>query len=402
MVWASAAAGVATVALRPRSGLIDPAPVEVTDYFSAEEIDRARAYQRPQRLLGLAAMALDGAALAVLALRPPPAVRDALDRAGARPLAGAAATGAAMSVGFGALGLPLAAVRHRRAVSAGISVQSWSSWLTDLGKASAIGAALNAGALAGAMALVRRFPDRWWAPAAAGASGLSGVFMLLSPVLLDPVFNKFEALPEGELRSEVLDLAGRAGVEVGEVYRVDASRRTTAANAYVTGLGRTKRVVLFDTLLRDFPPAEVRSVVAHELSHVRHRDVQRGLAWLALAAPAGMQLAQHLTERMAGRRRDPSMLPALSLAVGIVGFAGGLCGNLISRRIEARADAFALDLTEDPDAFIELERRLALKALVDPQPPRLLQKLLGTHPDAVRRIGYAVAWRERRREPAGS
>src|SRR5581483_9127006 len=107
MVWASAAAGAATVALRPRSGLIDPAPVEVTDYFSAEEIERARAYQRPQRALGLAAMALDGAALAVLALRPPPAIRAALDRAGARPLAGAAATGAAMSLGFGALGLPL-------------------------------------------------------------------------------------------------------------------------------------------------------------------------------------------------------------------------------------------------------------------------------------------------------
>src|SRR5581483_1612884 len=251
--------------------------------------------------------------------RPPPAIRAALDRAGARPLAGAAATGAAMSLGFGALGLPLAAARHRRAVTAGISVQSWGSWFADLGKASAIGAVLNGGALAGAMALVRRFPERWWAPAAAGASGLSAVFMLLSPVLLDPVFNKFEPLPDGELRGEVLELAARAGVEVGEVYRVDASRRTTAANAYVTGLGRTKRVVLFDTLLRDFPPAEVRSVVAHELSHVRHRDVQRALAWLALAAPAGMQLAQHLTERMAGRRHDPSMLPALSLAAGIVG-----------------------------------------------------------------------------------
>jgi STE24 endopeptidase len=392
MVWASAAAAVATLALRPRSGLIEPAPVEATAYFSREEIDRARAYQRPQRALGLAGMALDGGVLALIAARPPRPVKRALERLGARPIAGAAAVGAAGSLGFAALGLPLAALRHRRAVRAGISVQSWGPWLGDVGKAGAIGATLNAGALAGAMGLVRRFPGRWWGPAAAGATALSSVMILVSPVLLDPVFNKFEPLPEGELRSEVLELAERAGVKVGEVYRVDASRRTTAANAYVTGLGRTKRVVLFDTLLRDFPPAEVRSVVAHELSHVRHRDVPRALAWLAIAAPAGMHLVERLAESLAGDEDGPALLPALLLSLGAVSFAGGIAGNLLSRRVEARADAFALDLTGDPEAFIELEKRLARKALADPQPPRLLQKLFGTHPDAVQRIGYGVAY----------
>ncbi len=394
MVWASAAAGVATLALRPRSGLIEPAPVEVREYFSSEEIDRARAYQRPQRLLGLAAMALDGAALTVLALAPPRPVRDALERAGRRPLAGSAAVGAGLSLGFGVLGLPLSAIRHRRAVKAGISVQKWSAWASDVVKASAIGAALNAGALSGAMALLRRFPRSWWAPAAGGATALSSAFILLSPVLLDPVFNKFEPLPEGDLRREVLELAEKAGVQVGEVYRVDASRRTTAANAYVTGLGRTKRVVLFDTLLNDFPPGEVRSVVAHELSHVRHRDVQRLLAWLGIAAPGGMYLAQRLTDSIAGEQSEPTpdVLPAFVLSLGLVSFLGGLAGNVLSRRVEQRADTFALELTKDAESFIELEKRLAVKALADPQPPRLLQKLLGTHPDAVERIGYAVAY----------
>ena len=397
MLWASAAAGVATLALRPRSGLIEPAPVGARDYFSSDEIDRARAYQRPQRALGLAAMALDGAALGLLVFRPPPRLQSALATAEHRPLAGAAGVGAGLSIGFGALGLPLAAVRHRRAVKAGISVQTWPAWLGDLGKASAIGATLNAGALAGAMGLLRRFPSRWWAPAAAGATGLSSVFILLSPVLLDPVFNKFEPLPDGDLRREVLELAERAGVKVGEVYRIDASKRTTAANAYVTGLGRTKRVVLFDTLLNDFPDGEVRSVVAHELSHVRHRDIQRTLTWLGVAAPAGMHLVQRLTEWIAGDEEPtPAALPALILSLGVVSFAAGLAGNALSRRVEQRADAFALELTADPESFIELEKRLAIKALADPQPPRLLQKLFGTHPDAITRIGYAVTYALRR------
>jgi STE24 endopeptidase len=86
------------------------------------------------------------------------------------------------------------------------------------------------------------------------------------------------------------------------------------------------------------------------------------------------------------------MLPALILSLGIVSFAGGIASTALSRRVEQRADAFALDLTEDPDSFIELERRLAVKALADPQPPRLLQKLFGTHPDAIQRIGYGVTY----------
>jgi STE24 endopeptidase len=398
MVGASAAAGVATLALRPRSGLIEPAPVEARDYFSGDQIDRARGYQRPQRALGLAAMALDGAALALITFRPPRALRQALEQAESQPYAGAAALGAGLSLGFGALGLPLAAVRHRRSKQAGISVQTWPAWLNDVAKASAIGAGLNAGALTGAMALLKRFPRTWWAPAAAGATALSATFILLSPVLLDPVFNKFEPLPEGELRDEVLELAERAGVKVGEVYRVDASKRTTAANAYVTGLGRTKRVVLFDTLLNDFAPGEVRSVIAHELSHVRHRDVQRMILWLGIAAPAGLHLVQRLTERITNDDEPtPATLPALILALGIVSFAGGLAGNALSRKVEQRADAFALDLTKDPQSFIELEKRLAIKALADPQPPRLLQKLFGTHPDAVQRIGYAVTYALQRR-----
>ncbi len=386
---AIAAAGAATLALRPRSGLIEPAPVEPEGYFSREEIDRARRYQRPRRALGLLSMAVDGGALALAAARPPELLR----RAESRPIAGSAAVGAGLSAGLTLVTLPLGAINHRRAVRAGISVQGWGGWLSDAGKATAIDTVMAGAGSAGAMLVIRRFPDGWWAPAAAGALGLSVLLVALQPVLLDPIFNKFTPLEDGELRSEVLELAGRAGVDVGEVYRVDASRRTTAANAYVNGLGRSKRVVLFDTLLRDFPPAEVSSVVAHELSHVKHRDVLRFLGWLAIAAPAGTHLVQRLAERIAGTARGgPGMLPALALSAGIVSFFGGIAGTALSRRVEVRADLFSLDLAGDLDAFISLERRLALKALADPQPPALLQKLFGTHPPTVERIGLGLAW----------
>src|SRR5204862_2898887 len=131
-------------------------------------------------------------------------------------------------------------------------------------------------------AVRRRFGREWWLAGAGLAIAWSAAFTTAAPVLLDPVFNRFTRMPEGDRRRDVLALAGAAGVEIGEVYEVDASRRTTGANAYVNGLGTTKRVVLYDTLLRDFTPAEVRLVVAHELAHVRFRDVRNGLVWLAL------------------------------------------------------------------------------------------------------------------------
>src|SRR4051794_41742022 len=118
------------------------------------------------------------------------------------------------------------------------------------------------------------------------------------PVVLDPIFNRFTALPPGQTRSDVLELAEAAGVDVGEVYEVDASRRTTAANAYVNGLGHTKRVVLYDTLLERFTRDEVRLVVAHELGHVRYRDVTHGLLWLALVTPLGLFAVKRLAEAL--------------------------------------------------------------------------------------------------------
>jgi STE24 endopeptidase len=392
------AAAAATLVLRPRSGLIDPAPVAATDYFSARELDRAEDYRGPQRLLGIGGLAVSGAALAFVALRPPRPAGRALERAARRPVLGAAATGASLALGLVVVTLPLSAIGHERAVDVGLSTQSWGAWLGDVGKAAGVEAVLAGGGAAIAMVLIRRFPRRWWAPASGAVVALSAVFLFLSPVLIDPIFNRFERLPKGSLRSEVLELAERSDVDVGEVYRVDASRRTTGANAYVGGLGSTKRVVLYDNLIEDFPPEQVRSVVAHELAHVEHRDLLRGLLFIAIVAPAGMYLVQRASERLAGDRplRAPADLPKLALVLAVVSFMGGIAGNALSRPVEARADAYALDLTKDPAAFIGLERRLALRNVSDPDPPGLLHLLFGTHPTTADRIGYGLAWSERR------
>jgi len=395
LVATAAAAGVATFLLRPRGGLIDAAAVDPTAYFSAAELQRANDFRDPQRLIGLASIGVSGVTLAVLSLRPPAAVRRLMTRADRRPWLGAAGVGAGLALVLTAVGLPLSAVTHQRAVDVGLSTRSWPGWLGDVGLSTAIELPLAAGGGVLALALVRRFRRRWWLPAAGVIVALGVASVFLVPILVEPLFNKFEPLPGGPLRTEVVRLADRAKIDVGDVFRVDASKRTTGANAYVGGLGSTKRVVLYDNLIEDFSPDQVRSVVAHEMGHVKHGDLRRGLLWLAIVALPAALLVQRLTERMAGppeRDSGPSVLPALALSLALVSFAVGCAGNVLSRRVEASADAFALRITGEPAAFIALERRLATSNVAQPKPPALTQLLFGTHPTTVERIGVGEAF----------
>jgi len=390
-VVAVAAAAAATFLLRPRSGLIQPAPVEAQQYFTALQLDRAEDYRSLQRVLGLAGLGIGIGTLAVLAWRPPGRLWRRLE---ARPLLGGAAAGAGISLVLVVTGLPVRAWMRQRALDVGLATQSWPDWAVDVLKAGGIGAVTAAVGGLVAIALVRRFPRGWWVPAAVVVLAYGAVTIWLYPVLIDPVFNDFERLPNGELRSDVLRLADRAGVDVGEVYRVDASRRTSAANAYVIGLGHSKRVVLYDNLIDEFPRDEVRVVVAHELGHQKHNDLLRGLAWLALVAPAGTFLAQALAERFARRELGtPAGLPAIALAVALAGLGLGIASNALSRPVEARADSFALELTRDPTDFVKFERRIAIRNISDPDPPSFFHVLFGTHPTDRERIGIGEAFR---------
>jgi STE24 endopeptidase len=372
VVTAVAVAEAAAMLLRPRTGLADPAPVKAASYFSPAEIDRARAFRRPQLALFGGMLAVQGAVLAAFVRRP--------------PRMAPTATGAVLAVTLSAAPLPLAAIARRRAIDVGLATQSWRGWAGDVAKSLAIEAVEGAAAGAAATALVRRLERRWWLVGSGAVVAAGAAFTWAAPVLLAPLFNRFTELPPGPARDDVLELAAKAGLKVGKVLEVDGSRRTTAANAYVTGLGPTKRVVLYDTLIRDFTRSETRLVVAHELAHVRHRDVQHGLLYLALVAPA----AAFAVSRLAGPQ--PSLPGILAASVAVAGPIG-VVGNGLSRAIERRADGYALQITGDTDAFVDFQRRIALKNLADPDPPRWLSLLLGTHPSTVERIGLALQLR---------
>jgi STE24 endopeptidase len=394
-VLALISADLATRLLAPRRRLPPPEPVRLPDFFSPEEIHRARRYQRPQIALSMAGAALDTAALGWVVRRSRgrsgPARKPGSTRAA---VLGGAAYAAGLSAGLSLPGLPLAAVARRRSLAIGLSTQSWPGWLEDLAKATAIQSTLAAAGGAAVTAATRRWPRRWWLVAAGGSVAFGAGLAALAPVVLDPVFNEFTPLPEGQTRRDVLELAGAAGVKVGEVYSVDASRRTTAVNAYVTGLGPTKRVVLFDTLIENFSREEVRVVVAHELGHVRHRDVVRSVALAALIAPAAALAVQRLSWTLSPARGEPGALPALALATGLVSSPLGLLAGRLSRQIERQADAFSLDLAERPDAFISFEQKIVRRNVADPAPPRILN-LLASHPPTDQRIGAALAYERR-------
>jgi len=388
MTLALVVAEIGRRALAPREPPIDPADVDVRDYFSAAEIDRGARFARPQLALGLARAGVELAGLTLVARRPPRVLR----RRWAHPVAGGVAAGGTLALALSLPSLPLSAIARRRAIAAGLDTQSWRDWGGDLLKASAIQAGFAAGAGGAALAAMRRYPSIWWAPAGAGSVGLGAVLAALSPVVLDPLFNDFTPLENGQTRSDMLALSRAAGVKVGEVYSVDASRRTTAANAYVTGLGPTKRVVLFDTLLDRYSRDEVRSVVAHELAHVRYRDVPRGVLYAAIVAPAAALAVQRLSWELSPARGTPATLPVLALAATIVGAPIGVIGNRLSRAIERRADTYALELAGAPEAFVSFERAIAVQNLADLEPRRWVTRLFSTHPPAAERIGVAVAW----------
>lgn len=373
---ALAAAEIAVLLLRPKHGLLDPLPVDPRELFSAAQIERAEDYRGPQLALYGASLALQAGVLILL-------IRRGVSR---RPLI----AGAAVSLALVAATLPVSAISRQRGIDVGLVTRSWGGWAVDVAQSAAIGAGLAAVGALLAVLLRQRFGSRWWLPGSVAVVFIAAGFVYAGPLVVDPSFNRFRALPAGELRSDVLVLAERAGVEIGEVYEMDASKRTTAANAYVAGLGSSKRVVIYDNLIRDFTSEETRLVVAHELAHVHYRDLPNGLLYVLLVAPFGVFAIARLTETWSDG--DPRRwVPALALALAVVSTPVTLISNQLSRAVEARADAYALQLAGPGSAAtaIAFQRRIALQNVSDPDPPVWRHAIVGTHPTTVQRVGIA-------------
>jgi STE24 endopeptidase len=296
--------------------------------------------------------------------------------------------------------LPLQWSSQRVRLAEGLSHQGWGSWLLDRVTDLGVTWVFTAVGVLVVVALARLAPTTWPAWGAVAAASLAMVGSFVYPVLVEPLFNDFTPMKAGPLRSDILALAAKEHVRVDDVLVADASRRTTTLNAYVSGYGSTRRVVVYDTLLTGLSRPEAEAVVAHELGHAKNDDVLLGTVLGALGSAAGIGLLglvlsrRRLLERAgADGLGDPRVIP-LVLALAVVGsLLASPVQNTISRAIEARADRVALQATQDPETFIAMQKQLALRSLSDPAPPAWSQFWFGTHPTTLERVGLASALR---------
>ncbi len=297
------------------------------------------------------------------------------------------------------LTLPFAAWSHAVVHRYGLSTQGWGPWFVDVLKGYAVTAVIGAIALFGFYGLVKLFPRWWWAWGAVGAAGLVVLLSFVFPVLVEPIFNHFTPMPDSPLRTQLIAMADRDGVPVKDVLIADASRRTTAVNAYVSGFGATRRIVIYDTLLEQATPAEVQSVVAHELGHAKDNDVITGTVIGALGAAAAV-IAIYLLGSWTGLLKRAGVTDigeprAIALLLAIAALAGLVVtpfSNLVSRHIEARADTHALQLTNDPATFEQMQARLAQVNIADVDPDWFEYTLFANHPSTVQRMAAALAY----------
>lgn len=367
-----------------------PDPVTASSVFTRAEIDRGEHYALWARIWSWSRLAVSLAAAAWLGFGP-------VGRRWAARLRGWWwARVVVVVLGLALVGelvtLPFGIALRRLGLEEGLVAGSWGDWGLDQLKGylvTVVGTSIAVVALVGC---VRRLPRLWPAVAGLGAAVLVVLGSFAYPVVVEPVFNRFESLPDGPLRSDVLALAEAEGVAVDDVLVADASRRTTTLNAYVSGFGDSRRVVLYDTLVDGSPTHETLSVVAHELAHAKYDDVLTGTLLGAAGAVLGVGLLGLLLpvpRRERSGEDEVSSVPRVLALVAVATFLVAPAQNAVSRAIETRADQTALEVTNAPQAFIDLQRRLALRSHADPTPPAWSQWWFGSHPTVLQRIGLA-------------
>ncbi len=278
----------------------------------------------------------------------------------------------------------------------GMSTQTLKGWINDQLKGLLVGIPLGLILLELVYALLRWQPDSWWLWVAGMLLVFSVLLSNLAPVIIMPLFNKFIPLGEeyAELAQRLLRLAEKTGTRVRGVYTFDMSRRTRAANAALTGLGNSRRIILGDTLIHEFSPDEIETVMAHELGHQVHKDIPLGIGVETGVTLVGLFLA------FLGLRwgvaffgyqgpADPAAMPLLVLVMGLYGLVTMPLGNGFSRWRERRADEYALQLTHNGPAFASALTRLANQNLAEVDPEPWVEWLFYSHPALGKRIQMA-------------
>jgi STE24 endopeptidase len=279
----------------------------------------------------------------------------------------------------------------------GLSTETFGHWWKDHAKAVAIGVMFAELGAAFVYFALRTWPASWWAIAGAGYAIVAIVLVNLAPVVLLPLFFSFKPLEKQTLRDRLTALATKAGTRIMGVYEWTLSDRTKKANAALTGLGNTRRILLSDTLLAEYSDDEIEVILAHELAHHVHKDI-----WTSVIADTALTFfglfAAHLVLQAAvpvfglDGIADAAGIPILLLTAGAIGVCVKPLLNAVSRSHERRADSYALTMTENPSAFITAMRRLGQQNLAEDNPSKLVQAFFYTHPPIRERLRAAEYW----------
>ena len=278
-------------------------------------------------------------------------------------------------------------VEHRFA----LSNQSPPQWALERLKGLALGAPLAAGVFCILYYSLGTFGHLWWLPVGTAMTLISVVLVRIAPVLIMPLFYRFTPIDDGTLKERILGLCARAGVHVEGVFSFNLSKNTRKANAAFTGIGRSRRIILGDTLMSSFSEEEIETVFAHELGHYRYGHIRSGIIIGTVSTFAGLFFAARLYETSAAALNfasvtDLAALPLLAIWLSLFGLVTSPIGNVISRRHERQADAYAVRTTGMRDAFTSALRKLSAMNLADPDPHPVVEFMFYSHPPVAKRI----------------
>ncbi len=282
----------------------------------------------------------------------------------------------------------------------GLSHQKMRQWALDFCKVVLLGFVIVV-PLSLALYVLIPLSTVWWLWASLAYAGLEIVASTILPFVVVPLFYKLKPYNDLEQRNRLLAMAQKAGARnIQRVTLANESARSAKANAFFTGIGKTRTMVLFDNLVGGFPPKEVVTVVAHELAHYVNKDIWRGAALSAVLTVPELYVANELLKLSSGKYgitgpADPTGFPLIIATLAFMGFMLMPISNGVSRIIERQADEFALRVAEEPDAQASTERRLADMNLSDDRPHWLIESLFYTHPPAWKRVKLAEDWKQR-------
>jgi STE24 endopeptidase len=278
-------------------------------------------------------------------------------------------------------------VEHRYS----LSNQSLGQWAWERLKGSLVGLPLVAVVLIIIYYCMETYGDGWWLPVSILLSFVSVLLARIAPVLFMPLFYKFDPLPDGPLKERIIRLCATAGLTFDGIFTFNLSKNTKKANAGFTGIGKSRRIILGDTLVREFSEEEIETVFAHELGHYKHRHIMIGIITGFLTTFIGLFVASRLyawSIKAFGfdAITDLRALPLLAIWLSLFGLVASPIGNILSRRHERQADAYAVKVTKNGAAFASALRRLATTNLADPEPHPLVEFLFYRHPSIAKRI----------------